>query len=245
MRVEDIIAIMEQIAPPELAEEWDNIGLLYGDRKKKVQKLLVALDATTAVLQEAERIGADMIVTHHPLIFKPLASITSPFLLKLTSTQIPVFCAHTNLDAATGGVNDALAERLSLQNIERHEMLRTGEVAAVSLEEWIEHVKNKLQTSAVRVAGDLHKTVRKVGVLGGSGGDFIALAKEVGCDVLVTGEASYHQAQTADESDIALIAAGHFETEQPVVEKLVKTLTQNLQQVAVFASSQTNPYRML
>ena len=245
MRVEEIITVMERIAPPELAQEWDNIGLLYGDRFKEVKKLMVTLDVTSDVFLQAKACGADMLISHHPLIFRPLTAITSPLLLELTASNIAVYSAHTNLDAADGGVNDALAARLGLREVERLDMLRCGKVESMPLAEFAECVKSRLLTSAVRVAGDFDKMITKVGVLGGSGGDFIALAKEVGCDVLVTGEASYHQAQAADESDIALIAAGHFETEQPVVEKLAKILTQNLQQVAVFASNQTNQYRML
>ncbi len=228
MKVYQIAEIIEKIAPSDLAEEWDNIGLLIGDKNKDVSKILVALDINSNILKQAIDLKVDMIITHHPLIFKPISRITDDVLTSLIKNDIVVYSAHTNLDSSENGVNFALSEALSLKNTFRQGMMVIGDADEVSAYDFIDFVKKTLKVEAVRVSDyEFAKKIKKVAVLGGSGGDFINQAIELGCDAFVTGEASYHDAQAAFENDILLISAGHFETENPVVDVLAEYLKNN------------------
>lgn len=228
MKVYQIAELIEKLAPSELAEEWDNVGLLVGDKNKNVNKVLVALDINSNILKQAIDLKADLIITHHPLIFKPIFRIDDDILMALIKNDIAVYSAHTNLDNSETGVNSVLAETLSLKNVSRKGMMATGETQEVSAYDFVDFVKKSLKVEAVRVSDyELTKKIKKVAVLGGSGGDFIKQAIELGCDAFVTGEASYHDAQIAYENNILLISAGHFETENPVVNMLAEYLKKN------------------
>ena len=228
MKAYQIAELIEKIAPVELAEEWDNVGLRVGDKNKEVNKILIALDINSEILKQAIDLNVNMILVHHPLIFKPIQRINDEILLSLIKNDIAVYAAHTNLDVSATGVNSVLAEVLCLKNITREGMLAVGTVDEMSAFDFIASVKEKLKVEAVRVSNyELSKKIKKVAVLGGSGGDFISIANEIGCDAFVTGEASYHDAQLAYENGLLLIAAGHFETENPVVEMLNRYLKDN------------------
>ena len=228
MKVYQITEILEKIAPLEIAEEWDNVGLIIGDKNKEVKKLLVALDINTEILKQAVDLGVDMIVVHHPLIFKPINRINDSILLSLIQNNIAVYASHTNLDNSELGVNSVLADVLSLKNVSREGMLAIGEINETSAFDFIAFVKKQLKVEAVRVSNyELNKKIKKVAVLGGSGGDFVQQVANLKCDAFVTGEASYHDAQLAYENDLLLISAGHFETENPVVDMLTQYLTDN------------------
>lgn len=242
MKMREIIDVMEMIAPPELAEEWDNPGLMVGMQNQEIKKVLVSLDLNMEVVEEATENDVDLVITHHPLIFHPLKRIDNPVLIKLIQRNICVYSAHTNLDAAQGGVNDALAAALHLKQVQAEGMLRYGKIEPISLSEWEKSVREHLQVSALRVSGDPETVISQVAVLGGSGGGFVQQASQLGCDVLVTGEASYHHAQQAQELGIALIAAGHYETETVVVPNLADRLKLMLQGVSVLESHQGNPF---
>ena len=169
-----------------------------------------------------------MIVVHHPLIFKPINRINDSILLSLIQNDIAVYAAHTNLDNSEIGVNSVLADVLLLQNVSREGMLAIGEINETSAFDFIAFVKEQLKVEAVRVSNyELNKKIKKVAVLGGNGGDFVQQVAQNGCDAFVTGEASYHNAQLAYENDLLLISAGHFETENPVVDMLTQYLTDN------------------
>ena len=228
MKVYQITEILEKIAPLEIAEEWDNVGLIIGDKSKEVKKLLVALDINAEILKQAVDLGVDMIVVHHPLIFKPINRINDSILLSLIQNNIAVYASHTNLDNSELGVNSVLADVLSLKNVSREGMLAIGEINETSAFDFIAFVKKQLKVEAVRASNyELNKKIKKVAVLGGSGGDFVQQVANLKCDAFVTGEASYHDAQLAYENDLLLIAAGHFETENPVVDMLTQYLTDN------------------
>ena len=228
MKVYQITEILEKIAPLEIAEEWDNVGLIIGDKNKEVKKLLVALDINTEILKQAVDLGVDMIVVHHPLIFKPINRINDSILLSLIQNNIAVYASHTNLDNSEPGVNSVLADVLSLKNVSREGMLAIGEINETSAFDFIAFVKKQLKVEAVRASNyELNKKIKKVAVLGGSGGDFVQQVANLKCDAFVTGEASYHDAQLAYENDLLLISAGHFETENPVVDMLTQYLTDN------------------
>ena len=231
--VADILQFIESIAPTELKAEWDNVGLLCGSMQKEVKKILVALDPFTHVCQEAADWGADLLVTHHPLIFQPLSAVTDETtvgraVMTLLANGIAAMNAHTNLDCADGGVNDTLAAALGLSNIEKvpadaEALLRQGNVAQQDLDTFLSHVKTALQCPGLRyVSGG--KPVGKVAVGGGSCGSALYEVIAAGCDTFVTADVKYNQFHDAKVQGINLIDAGHFCTENPVIPVLAKKL---------------------
>ena len=232
--VRDYINALEQIAPPELKESWDNVGLMVGDEQDRVTGVLFALDMTDEVLKEAQSLGCNLIVTHHPLIFQSLKSITwqrQPKLMQLIRSGMNVYSMHTNLDSAVDGVNAKLAECFDLQDVQvlcSQEETGLGRIGRLpekmSLEEFLTCVKNVLNVKYIRYVGDLEREIRTVAVLGGAGADYLPDAIREGADVLLTSEIKHHIGLMAKEEGIALIDAGHFETEVIVLESLLERL---------------------
>lgn len=238
--VNDILQHLESIAPPSLKMDWDNVGLLCGSRCAPVTKVLVALDPFEHVCQEAADWGAELIVTHHPLIFRPLNNITDETsigrgILTLCRHGISAVNAHTNLDRAEGGVNDVLAQKLGLTNISAMSeggLLRCGMIPAQSLENFLAHVKNALGCPGLRFV-DGGKPVRKVAVGGGSCADEILAALDAGCDTFVTADIKYNQFWDAHDLGINLIDAGHFCTENPVIPVIAAKIAENFPDIQV------------
>ncbi len=226
MNLQKIIDLMESIAPKELAEEWDNVGLMIDRENKEISTVVTALDFNQEVLDFAINNKADMIITHHPAIFSSLKNITDPLYIKAIKNDICVFSAHTNLDSAAKGVNYVLANSLGLREVCSDEMMRYGRIDECSASEFFEQVKAALGVKALRVSGYTHGRISRVAVLGGSGGDFVKKAAELGCHAYVTGDASYHHAQLAERLGITLICAGHYETENPIAEQLKNLLVE-------------------
>ncbi len=231
--VSDILNFVETIAPKGLAMEWDNVGLLCGQADREVKKVLVALDPFTAVCEEAVKFGADLLVTHHPLIFQPLTAITDETTvgraaMTLIKNDIAAINAHTNLDCADGGVNDTLAETLQLTAIQKvptdgEGLLRMGEVEQQGLDAFLDRVEQTLDCKGLRyVSGG--KNVQKVAVGGGACGSELYAVIAAGCDTFVTADVKYNQFCDAKELGLNLIDAGHFATENPVVAVLAKKL---------------------
>ena len=242
MKLTEILEILEAFAPAETAEEWDNVGLLIDREGDEIEKILVCLDFTADVLEQAIEGGFQMIVTHHPVIFKPLSRLTNPTLLKAIRKNICVYSGHTNIDVAAGRVNDVLAQKLELENVTTDGILRVGELKSAMLQtEFARLVCKKLNVPAVRTTS-VEKTIKKVGLVGGSGGDFLENAKMAGCDAFVTGEVSYHTAQAAENMDLFLVCAGHFETEAPVAEALTKLLNEKLTDAKAECAVLQNPF---
>ena len=234
--VADVLKFIEEIAPSHLAEEWDNVGLLCGRNNQPVHKILVALDPFYTVCQEAVDIGADLIVTHHPIIFgNNLNAVndktqTGRCLLLLSENKISAINAHTNLDIAPGGVNDILAATIGLKDIAlispagaSYGLLRSGYVAEQSLSDFLSMVKTALGCEGLRYI-DAGKIVRKVAVGGGSCADCMYEAAAAGCDTFVTSDIKYNQFRNAHELGINLIDAGHFHTENPTMPVLAEKL---------------------
>lgn len=344
VKCHELITKLEQLAPKQLAEDWDNIGLLVGSPEQTIHKIIITLDVDQAVVNQAIALGADMIVAHHPVIFKGITNIRTDLplgsmLADLIKSGIAVYAAHTNLDSALGGVNDILAQKFQLKDsrplttvyqekfykvvvfvpeshteIVRIAMTEAGaghignyshctfqtkgvgtflpllsttpfigeegrlefveesrietilpahlrsrvinamlaahpyeEVAydeylllnkgsscglgrigrlgeAVSLGDFINQVKHTLLINSVKVAGSVNAVISQVAVCGGSGAGLIKDAIQAGADVLVTGDVKYHEAQQALAQGLAIIDAGHFATEQPVVQCLTAYL---------------------
>lgn len=245
--VAEILSFIESIAPTHMAESWDNVGLLCGRKEKEVRKILVALDPFRNVIEAAIEENADLIVTHHPLIFRdPLMAVNEDTeagrcVLTLIENGIAAINAHTNLDMAPGGVNDVLAQALGLENIRiitpvpgevPYGLLRMGTVEEQPLEQFLSTVKTSLKCDGLRYVPGC-PTVRMVAVGGGSCADGMFEAKAAGCDTLVTSDAKYNQFRTAFELGLNLIDAGHFHTENPVVAVLAEKLRAAFPEVEV------------
>ena len=232
----DIYNALFTFAPASMKMSWDNVGLLCGHMDREVRKVLVALDCSTAVIEEAKVWGAQLIVTHHPLIFGEIKAVNdqTPLgrsLLTLIESGIAAINLHTNLDVAPGGVNDILAARLGLsdvtvldpmgQNAEGRDygLIHTGYVNQTELPAFASFVKSALHCPGLRYACG-GKPVHHVAVGGGSCGSEIGEVLASGCDTFVTADLKYHQLQQAADLGLNLIDAGHFETENPVCELL-------------------------
>ena len=231
--VNDLVELLEELMPSNLAEDWDNVGLMLGRKGKIVKKILLALDLSKEVVEQAVAQKIDLIITHHPAIFKKLKRVVDndwqqDLLLTLAENGIAVYSAHTNLDCVSTGVNDVLAKFLKLENTEvlddSNGLGRIGVVEETSLMEYAQVVKTALKADYV-VVGDAGKQVHKVAVCGGAGSDLIDLALAKGADTLVTGDVKYHSAQQAVFSGLNIIDAGHQPTELPVLEKLADRLS--------------------
>lgn len=238
--VNDILTFLDTLAPEDYKMEWDNVGLLCGSRRKEVRKVLVALDPFEAVAQEAAEIGADLIVTHHPIIFMPIKNVTDETsigrsLQILIRNQISAINAHTNLDCAPGGVNDVLAETLGLQDIQvicpqgvdsqgrPWGLLRMGTVENQSIEQFLSLVKNRLGCEGLRYVST-RKQVHTVAVGGGACADEMFEAIDAGCDTFVTSDVKYNPFWDAYDAGLNLIDAGHFYTENPICAVLQSKL---------------------
>ena len=251
--VADILKYIETIAPPHMAESWDNVGLLCGRKDRPVQKILVALDPFRSVIDEAIGIGADLILTHHPLIFgEDVKAVntdteTGRCLLTLIENGIAAINAHTNLDMAPGGVNDILAKKLALVNVQvlnpsgtdaegrEWGLIRAGEVPEQPLDAFLNRVKVLLGCEGLRYVNG-GKPVRKVCVGGGSCGGAIWEVAAAGCDTFVTADVKYNQFRTAYELGVNLIDAGHFHTENPTMPIVADQLRSAFPEVEVVFS---------
>lgn len=236
--VSDILERLCAFAPVETAAEWDNCGLLCGRYAAEVRRILVTLDITGAVIEKARERGCELIVSHHPLYFAPPRRIndadpTAEKILTLAEHRIGAICMHTCLDAAAGGVNDVLAEKLGLGQVRpldpAEELGRMGRIGALpeplETDAFCERVKHALQIGAVKLA-DSKKPIRTVAVLGGAGGDALEMAKAAGADALVTGDVKHHVFLAAAEAGVTLLDAGHFHTENPVCAALAARLSE-------------------
>ena len=221
------------LAPKAWKEDWDNVGLLCGRQSQEVSRILVALDVTMEVAREAYEKQAQLIVSHHPLLFSAhsLSDETEhgALLFYIASHNIAVISLHTNLDSAPDGVNDCLAQALGLANIrtftgEDHGIGRIGEVQEQSLEDFAAFAAKRLQAGGIRYA-DGGKPVRCVAVGGGACMDFLPQAMAAGCDTFLTGDIKYHQFQKAAMLGVNLVDAGHFPTEDPICEVLCRKLS--------------------
>ena len=227
-----IIDVMENLAPLTLKEDWDNPGLLVGNPEQEVQSVLLTLDVTKENVCYAVDHGFDCIISHHPVIFSGIKALRTDtydgrMFAQLLSHNIGVYCAHTNLDSATGGVNDVLASLLELHDVrpldgeEGSSMGRIGRLSeAMSLAEVMEYIKVKLN----RPGGKEKEIVESIALCGGAATCFMNDAVRAGADLYLTGDVKYHDFQQAVKDDIFLVDGGHYGTEFPVVFELQRLL---------------------
>lgn len=242
----DIISFIEKTAPCELAEDWDNIGLLVGNKESKVKRIMLCLDITTASLEKAVENKVNLIITHHPLIFKGLNRVVEnevkgSLIYTLIRNNINVYAAHTNLDFAVSGVNTQLAEALGLEDVAPYgdSAGKAGTLKEkVSLHDFIKQVKCGLNVPFVRVAGKAEDGVQKVAVYCGSFDDNLEALSQSQADVLVTGDLKYHTALDAREAGLCIIDAGHFNTEKVVLPALETVLKDNFPGIEVIRFEQ-------
>ncbi len=249
--VKDVRNYIESLAPSSMKMDWDNVGLLCGDPDCPVHKILVALDPFESVCYEAYDMGADLIVTHHPLIFQAPTSITTQTsigrsIMFLCEKGISAINAHTNLDCAPGGVNDILAQTLELDNIEVISptgtdadgnpwgLLRMG-TFDTELSIFLAHVKHKLKTPMLRYVNG-GKKVHRIAVGGGACASELQQAYQAGCDTFVTADVRYNQFWDAKDLGMNLIDAGHFHTENPVCAHLAAQLSAAFPELTVQVS---------
>ncbi len=230
MRIKSIFDFLNEKFPVETACDFDNVGLLIGNKNRSVTKALVALDCTNSVVDEAIEKGAQLIITHHPVIFTPLKSIDAEGKIgKLLENKISVISMHTNFDQGENGVNDVLCQKIGLKNVkpltaEDGYILKVGETDNLTADEFALKLKENLNAT-VRFT-DSGKRINRVMVCSGAGGGFLEDAVNAGADALVAADIKHSVFLEADEKGICLFDAGHFETEDIAVEPL-KAMLQN------------------
>lgn len=229
MKIKEMLNFLYTVAPKNLACEFDNIGLLVGDEDAEIKGVLVSLDCFDEVIDRAEDLGANLIVTHHPVIFDGLKSVTADSLVyKLISKKISVISMHTNLDQTEGGVNDALAEAIGLYDIEQVTasdgfLIRKGYLdSSEDPYDFAKHLKSALGGGVKFTAGN--RDITTVAVCSGSGGDFLYDAVNCGADAFVTADVKHHMFLEASRLGISLYDAGHFNTEDPIVSVLCRDI---------------------
>lgn len=249
--VAEIHKFLQTLAPESMAMDWDHVGLLCGRSDREVTRLLVALDPFAAVCQEAKEEGCQLLVTHHPAIWKldrvNDATQTGKNLLFLIENGISALNAHTNLDVAPGGVNDILAARLGLDDVSvidpvgtdamgrEYGLLRRGRIAPEPVAQFVCRVKEALGCDGLRyVAGS--RPVARVAVGGGSCSDSLFRVAELGCDAFVTADCKYNAFADAADLGLTLIDAGHFQTENPVCAVLAGKIQAAFPEIQVILS---------
>ncbi len=262
-KIRDVLDLLEEIAPARLAEPWDNPGLQVGSYLQKVTKIFLALDPTLKALRAAFKRHAQLLLTHHPLIFTPLSRLDisvypGNVILEAAKSGISVVAAHTNLDVARSGINDILADLLELQHVEILKEIgemdgvglgRIGDLPAPKKLSVVAKVIDEvlsIEKSRLVAQGDVD--IRRIAVVGGSGGDLVSIASKKGADLLLTGDVSHHHALEAESLGIVLIDAGHFNTEKTAfrifAERLKDiTITQDWEVAVEVDENETGPMR--
>ena len=241
-----VAQLIESIAPKSWAEEWDNVGLLVGNGSKRVERILITLDGTLDVVEEAKELGAQLIVAHHPIIFRPLKNLRSDNAgaqvpLRLLQYEIGYYAAHTNLDQSVFSSSRALGEILGLEKMELLEGEERGYGVSGYLPDserlellWKRFLEGLIKSeiyaqdydlSGVRLAGSLEQTVRKVAIVNGSGARFVPRALFKGADLLITGDVDHHSALDALDGGMAIGDLGHFLSEAPMLQTMYHYLS--------------------
>lgn len=247
----DVMRIMEEFAPSEIAAQWDNCGLLVGDERQEIKRILIALEPSQTVIEEAIEKKVQLLITHHPMMLNKINRITTSTkegekLISLVQNKISLFAAHTNLDQVPQGLNGQITKLLELENsriltktnmMEGDHEIGFGRIGYLKKEEslldFLQMVKEKLKLDHLQYVGDLDVRIRKVAVVTGSGMGELDQAILEGADVLLTGDIKYHSARYAKEAGIALVDGTHFSTENIVRGLLYELLSSKLTDVEI------------
>lgn len=252
-----IIDFLEKNYPSDICESFDKgkIGLQFGTKNKKIKKIMIALDGTLNVVNQAVREKVDLLLLHHPFMFNPLLSLDydSPFgvkLKKILDNNINIFAMHTNFDVSANGMNDRLAEIICLNKIKNplgeysnQSLIRVGEIDELTLAEYAYYIKEKLQEPSIRLIGKLDKKIRKVSIIGGSGAYYIDQACRIS-DVLITGEVKHNQAIDVLEKGFAVIEVSHF-IEHFFKFTLQKEMQKEFPDIEILIADEENPFNTL
>ena len=244
MKVKDIVKVIEEFAPLSIQEGWDNSGLCVGSPEDEVTSVLLALDCTPALVDEAIECGADMIVTHHPLIFSGLKKITpddmtGAAVIKAIRAGISIYAAHTNADKVIEGVSGAMAAKLGLQNVRILDEDGDGTGLGVAgdlpqpmtSDQALALVKEKFGLKVVKSSAPVQTMISRVAMCGGSGGSLIGAAKKSGAQLYISGDISYHNFFTPE--GFMIMDIGHYESEIEIVDILFSLIKKNFPTFAV------------
>lgn len=252
LKIQQITEYLNQFAPTRLAEEWDNVGLLVGDPAGTVSRVMTCLTITPESAAEAIARGAELIVAHHPLPFKPIKKLTTQqtstkLLWDLIRAGVSIYSPHTSFDSAKAGINQSLAERLELNDIQPLVPMiddvdglgagRFGRRMSETLEQLIDKIKTQFDLQHLQYVGQLSAPITKIAVACGSGGTFLVAAKRLGCDCFVTGETNFHNCLEAESQGIALVLLGHYASERFALESLAARLQSEFRGLEVWASA--------
>ena len=260
MLCKEIVQVIEAAYPREAAPDFDNVGLLAGRTEKEVKRVYIALDATDAVIDRAIEAGADMLITHHPLIFSPLKKVTdedfvSRRVVKLIQNDISYYAMHTNYDVL--GMAELAEKILGIRNTEVLDITmekdgkpegigRIGELEKpMTLEECCVYVKHKLNLGSLKVFGDMQAEVSRLAISPGSGKTAIAAAIAKGADVLVTGDIGHHDGLDAVEQGLSVIDAGHYGTEYIFIDDMRRFLEDKLPVLDVITTPVIHPFQVI
>lgn len=261
MIVNDIIRVMESFAPTTLAESFDNVGLMVGDKEAEVNGVLLTLDVTEEVVCEAIDRGVNMIISHHPLIFSPLKSITGRndierAVIRAIKSGVSIYSAHTNADSTKGGVSYTLANKLQVKNLKALEpkditdnSVGLGVYGELDTEcdmlDYLTFVKETLGLDCLRYSTPHKSKVKRVAMCGGSGASFISRVKKMDIDLYLTGDIKYHD-YFSPENELTIADIGHFESEICILDTFYEVLTKNIVNFVVYKTNlKGNPINYL
>ncbi len=256
MKCCDLIRLLDDIADPSLASDWDNPGLLVGNPGSEIKKVLLCVDATDEVIDEACEYRVDMIISHHPLIFGGIKKVNSDDfvgrrIIRLIQNDMACFAMHTNFDVSCMG--DEAAEKIGLKDSEVLQL--TDEAAGfgrvgyleddISVYKLCDMIKERFDLETVKVFGDLQASVRKVAIMPGSGSSSIKDAVKSGAQVLITGDIGHHDGIDAVAKDLIIIDAGHFGIEKIFVDYMKDYLERNARELEVFTDTVEDPFTVV
>lgn len=250
MRIVELLNELEVRIPPVLAESWDNVGLLLGDAEHPVRRVMTCLTLTSDVAEEAIRKQVDLVITHHPILFKAIQRLTTAssegrMLLALAEARVAVYSPHTAFDSARSGINERMARQIGLNEITPLRLQANGSdgagrqgqlTSARSLNELVTAIGRQQSTGTVAYVGDRGRLVQRVAVACGAAAEFLPDAAAAGCDVLITGEARFHACLEARDRGVALVLLGHYASERPAIEWLARDLQSRWQEITVWPS---------
>ena len=260
VKVGDVVSYFEKICPKNLSEDWDNAGLLIGNPNAAVTKILVCLDVDKSVADEAAERGANLIISHHPAIFHPLKKIikgSEDFIFTLIKNDISVFCAHTNLDVAAGGLNDYLAEKLGLSDTEilvptgvcGDKKVGYGRYAELKepkrFGDILKETAKKLNTKNLRYSGSFDTVIKKIAVNSGGGASMAEFCFDNDIDLYITGDFKYSSMRDCADKNLCVIDAGHYETEIIVCEWFQKKIKEKFDITVLKSENNKNVIKFL